>query len=170
MHCLDEATGKVIWTHKYPVKYTISYPAGPRCTPTVDGDMVYTLGAEGQLICFNIADGKIVWEKNLPTEYKAKSALWGYSAHPLIDGDMLLTLAGGREVTSSHWIRRRAKRSGRVTSPKRDTHRRRSSNTAGSSVDSAATGCGLVGDPARAKSTGRCRMKHRAARSSCRRC
>lgn len=93
--CLDEATGKVIWTHKYPVKYSISYPAGPRCTPTVDGDRVYTLGAEGQLICFNIADGGIVWEKNLPAEYKAKSALWGYSAHPRVDGDMLLTLAGG---------------------------------------------------------------------------
>ena len=46
--CLDEATGKLLWKHEYPVTYTIAYPAGPRCTPTVDGDRVYTLGAEGR--------------------------------------------------------------------------------------------------------------------------
>lgn len=95
VHCLDEATGKVLWTHEMPVKYTISYPAGPRCTPIVDGDVVYTLGAEGHLFCFNIADGKIVWSKDLKAEYKATAPLWGYAAHPLLDGDNLLTLAGG---------------------------------------------------------------------------
>ena len=31
--CLDEATGKELWKYEYPVKYTVSYPAGPRCTP-----------------------------------------------------------------------------------------------------------------------------------------
>ena len=33
--CLDAQTGDVKWKHEYPVKYTISYPAGPRCTPVV---------------------------------------------------------------------------------------------------------------------------------------
>ncbi len=93
--CLDEKTGKELWKHEYPVKYEISYPAGPRCTPVVEGDYVWTLGAEGNLFCFNVADGKIVWSHDLKTEYKTKSALWGYAAHPLIDGDNLLTLAGG---------------------------------------------------------------------------
>ncbi len=92
--CLDEATGKVQWQHEYPVTYTVSYPAGPRCTPTVDGGRVYTLGAEGQLICFNIADGKILWQKNLKETYKTKSALWGYASHPLIDGDKLICVVG----------------------------------------------------------------------------
>lgn len=95
VHCLDEASGKILWSHKYPVKYTISYPAGPRCTPNVDGDRVYTLGAEGDLICFQIADGKIVWSRDLKKDYGTKAALWGYAAHPLIDGDKLLCLAGG---------------------------------------------------------------------------
>lgn len=93
--CLDEATGKEIWKHEYPVKYTVSYPSGPRCTPNVEDDRVYTLGSEGHLFCFNVADGKIIWQKDLKKEYKTKAALWGYSAHPLIDGDNLLTLAGG---------------------------------------------------------------------------
>jgi len=93
--CLDEATGEVQWKHDYPVKYTVSYPSGPRCTPNVDGNLVYTLGSEGDLFCFDIPTGKIVWSKDLKAEYGTKAALWGYAAHPLIDGDNLLTLAGG---------------------------------------------------------------------------
>ena len=93
--CLDAGTGKEIWKHEYPVNYAISYPYGPRATPTVDGDFVYTLGAEGKLIAFNSKDGKIVWSKELKEEYKTKSALWGYAAHPVIDGKKLITLAGG---------------------------------------------------------------------------
>ena len=93
--CLDETTGKEKWQHEYPVKYTISYPAGPRCTPIVDGDKVYTLGAEGNLICFKADSGEIVWQKNLPKEYNTKTAMWGYASHPLIDGNKLICLAGG---------------------------------------------------------------------------
>lgn len=93
--CLDEATGKEVWKHSYPVKYAISYPAGPRCTPTVDGDRVYFLGAEGNFLCMKIGTGKVVWEKKLKEEYKTDSALWGYAAHPLIDGDKIITLVGG---------------------------------------------------------------------------
>ncbi|MBL8891337.1 MAG: PQQ-like beta-propeller repeat protein [Planctomycetaceae bacterium] len=93
--CLEESSGKILWQHETPVKYTVSYPAGPRCTPCVDGDRVYTLGTEGHLFCFAVADGKVLWEKDLKKTYNTKAALWGYSAHPLIDGDRLLTLAGG---------------------------------------------------------------------------
>jgi outer membrane protein assembly factor BamB len=93
--CLDEATGKVLWKHEYPVRYTVSYPAGPRCTPNVEGDRVWTLGTEGDLLCFEISTGKVVWSVDLKKAYGTKTALWGYAAHPLIDGDQLLTLAGG---------------------------------------------------------------------------
>jgi outer membrane protein assembly factor BamB len=77
------------------VTYAISYPAGPRCTPIVDGDRLYTLGAEGDLFCFEAATGKVFWSKNLKSVYKTESPLWGYAAHPLIDGENLITLAGG---------------------------------------------------------------------------
>lgn len=93
--CLSEDSGEVLWKHEYPVRYLVSYPAGPRCTPCVEEDRVYTLGAEGHLFCFHVADGRILWQKDLKETYQTKAALWGYSAHPLIDGDRLLTLAGG---------------------------------------------------------------------------
>ncbi len=93
--CLDEATGKQLWLHEHPVKYSISYPAGPRCTPTVADGKVYTLGAEGHLFCFAVESGKVLWSKDFKEEYKTKSALWGYASHPLVDGKKLICLAGG---------------------------------------------------------------------------
>lgn len=93
--CLDQTTGKLLWKHEYPVKYTMSYPAGPRCTPVVDGEYVYTLGGEGKLIAFKVETGEVVWSKDLVQQYSTKTALWGYASHPLIDGDKLICVVGG---------------------------------------------------------------------------
>jgi len=92
--CLDETTGRILWKHEYPVTYTIAYPAGPRCTPTVDGDRVYTLGAEGNLVCFAAATGRILWSRDLKKDYATKAALWGWASHPLVDGERLICIAG----------------------------------------------------------------------------
>ena len=94
--CIDAETGKEILKHSYSQPYSISYPGGPRCTPTVDGDHVYMLGAEGHLTCLKTNNGEVVWEKSLPETYNTKTAIWGYSSHPLIDGDLLYTIAGGK--------------------------------------------------------------------------
>ena len=92
--CLDAATGRPLWQHEEPETYTISYPAGPRCTPLVDGDRVYTLGAEGKLLCLAVDDGAVLWARDLKTDYHTKAATWGYASHPLIDGDKLICIAG----------------------------------------------------------------------------
>lgn len=93
--CLDESTGDVLWKHEFPVKYAISYPAGPRCTPTVHKGKVYTLGAEGNLFCLDSNSGDVVWSKNFPTDYGAKTSLWGYASSPLVDGNKLICVVGG---------------------------------------------------------------------------
>ena len=92
--CLDEATGRLLWKHEYPVTYTIAYPAGPRCTPTVHGDRVFTLGAEGDLVCLDTATGRVVWARDLKKDYATKAALWGWASHPLVDGDRLVCVVG----------------------------------------------------------------------------
>jgi len=98
--CLDEVNGQVLWKHEYDCRYTVSYPAGPRCTPTVDGDRVYTLGAQGHLFCFQVADGAILWSKELLKEFHLQNApVWGFAAHPLVDGDKLICLVGGKGST-----------------------------------------------------------------------
>ena len=62
---IDEETGEVVWEHAYECAYSISYPAGPRCTPTVDGQHVYTLGSESDLRCVKVSDGELVWKRTL---------------------------------------------------------------------------------------------------------
>jgi outer membrane protein assembly factor BamB len=94
--CLDDATGKVLWTHEYDCPYRVSYPAGPRATPVVRDGKVYTLGTMGDLLCLDATDGKVLWSRNLPADYKAPVPVWGFSASPLLDGDRLICLVGGK--------------------------------------------------------------------------
>ena len=95
VRCLDIKNGEELWRHEYERPYEISYPAGPRCTPTVDGDRVYTLGAEGDLRCLRTSDGSLVWEKSYKEDYNAVTPIWGHSAHPLVVGGTLYCLVGG---------------------------------------------------------------------------
>ncbi|TWU26759.1 outer membrane biogenesis protein BamB [Novipirellula galeiformis] len=92
---LDAETGKTLWQYAYDRPYSISYPAGPRCTPTVDGDLVYILGSEGDLQALRVSDGEVVWKRNLPQDLGAEVPIWGFASHPLIDGDTLYTMVGG---------------------------------------------------------------------------
>ncbi len=93
--CLDEADGRVLWQYDYDCPYNISYTAGPRASPIVEGPRVYTLGAEGNLHCLDTATGKVVWAHDFKTEFGTKVQLWGIAAAPLIDGDRLICLVGG---------------------------------------------------------------------------
>lgn len=97
VHCLDAETGKILWTHSYRTRYTISYPAGPRATPTVDGDRVYSLGAEGDLLCLNVADGKVIWSKQFKSDFGTRMPIWGMAGAPLVDGEQLIVLVGGAD-------------------------------------------------------------------------
>jgi outer membrane protein assembly factor BamB len=94
--CFDAETGNELWKHPYDARYTISYPLGPRATPTIDGNCVYTLGAMGNLFCIDVPTGRIIWQKNLPIDFGTSIPAWGMAGAPLVDGDQLLVLAGGK--------------------------------------------------------------------------
>ncbi len=93
--CLDAETGAEVWKHEYPVRYTISYPAGPRATPVIDSGRAYTIGAQGDMFCFDARTGRVLWEKNFIRDYDTKLPVWGMAASPVVDGDRLITLVGG---------------------------------------------------------------------------
>ena len=74
------------------------YP-GARGTPTVDGELLYAIGSNGDLVCLEAASGKLVWHKDLRTDFKGMPGNWAYSESPLIDGNVLVCTPGGSEAT-----------------------------------------------------------------------
>ncbi len=73
----------------------MSYASGPRATPTVADGKVYTLGAEGNLVCLDATNGKLLWSHDFKKDFGVKTPVWGFAAHPLVDEKKLICLAGG---------------------------------------------------------------------------
>ena len=59
------------------------------------GGKVYFLGTEGNLTCLDAAKGTLIWSKDFKKDYGAKTAIWGYAGHPLVDGNKLFCVVGG---------------------------------------------------------------------------
>lgn len=96
--CLDADKGTEVWVHEYDCEYkNVSYGSGPRTTPIIAGDVLYTLGTMGDLKCLSLKDGKPVWAKNFVTDFDAPKPAWGWSAHLLLDGERLIALVGGKD-------------------------------------------------------------------------
>lgn len=94
--CLDAETGRILWKQSWPVSYTVGYPNGPRATPVIDEGRVYTIGAMGDMFCFDAGDGEVLWRKNFVEDFGTRLPTWGMAAAPLVDGEQLITLVGGR--------------------------------------------------------------------------
>jgi outer membrane protein assembly factor BamB len=95
---LDQATGRVLWAHEWPVSYRgmlDTWAIGPAATPTVDGDRVYMLGRAGALSCRKVDTGEVIWQKDYLKEYGAELPVWGMTGAPLVDGPRLICLVGG---------------------------------------------------------------------------
>ena len=94
---LDEATGKLLWEQSWPVGYgrlMTSYAIGPRATPTVDGDRLYVVGAVGDLLALDSKSGEVLWQHDFVEEYDALIPTWGVTSAPLVDGDLVISVAG----------------------------------------------------------------------------
>jgi len=85
--CLNAAKGTEVWKHSYPCE--AGEQPGTRCTPTVDGDSVYTLSREGDLFCLAAESGKVKWQVNVKT-FGAAVQKWGFACSPLVLGKRLI--------------------------------------------------------------------------------
>ena len=72
---------------------------GPRGTPTVEGDRVYTEGGDGDVTCMEAATGQTIWHVNLTSDFGGGRPGWGYSESALLEGDMLIVTPGGKQGT-----------------------------------------------------------------------
>jgi outer membrane protein assembly factor BamB len=88
-----------LWTFRNGVQYRDGTGDGPRGTPTIDGDLVFALGANGDLACVDAKTGQTHWRKNILTEFAGSNITWGISESPLVDGERLIVTPGGRTAT-----------------------------------------------------------------------
>ncbi len=106
---LDANTGNELWATKIgtddpnlgkgdPKGYTTKWGNGPRSTPTYADGKVYALGPEGSFACVSSEDGKVVWSKDLITDFGGKFGGWGFAESPLVDGDKVMICPGGNEA------------------------------------------------------------------------
>jgi outer membrane protein assembly factor BamB len=93
--CWDAATGKERWRRAYDVNTSPQYP-GPRATPSVDGDRVYTLSATGLFHCLDAATGAVRWDHDLRHDFQAAGGQWGHACSPLVEGRLVILMPGGR--------------------------------------------------------------------------
>jgi len=98
---LNAKTGKMIWEHKYDspphAKHVKEFNSGPRGTPLLVGNRLYTIGCTGKLHCLNAKTGKVRWSHDLWEEFEDATFLnHGYSSSAFPYGDTVIVLVGGK--------------------------------------------------------------------------
>ena len=97
VECLHPDTGSRQWRFGYPTSYRdrYGYNDGPRSSPVIDGDRVFTLGAEGTLHCLALESGDMVWARDLQTDYEVTQDFFGTASTPLVESGVLVVNVGG---------------------------------------------------------------------------
>ena len=93
---LDAATGRKLWQTPAGKSYRESHGNGPRSTPTVDGNRVFALSADGTLVCLETSTGNTLWSLNIVQKFRSRIPGWGVSESPLVDGNRIIVNPGGR--------------------------------------------------------------------------
>jgi outer membrane protein assembly factor BamB len=98
VEALDPATGKAVWAFAYRAKYRDDFgmDEGPRATPTVSGDAVFTLGANGDLHAIELASGKARWHRTLLADYGADKGFFGVAGSPLVAAGKVIVNVGAK--------------------------------------------------------------------------
>ena len=95
VYAFDIKTGTKLWEVPTGRPYREQRGNGPRGTPTIDGDRLYAMAADGKLACLEAVTGEVLWSQNVVQKYGASVIHWGMSESPLVDGNRLIVMPGG---------------------------------------------------------------------------
>lgn len=97
--CLNAATGEEMWKDEYPAERVgggARQHPGPRGTPAVGEGKMVTLGVDGQLTCYNAADGEVVWRKD-SSDFPDRFPRFFTGASPMIAGGLAISFMGSEQ-------------------------------------------------------------------------
>jgi outer membrane protein assembly factor BamB len=96
VECLHPETGASLWQFRYATAFEdrYGYNNGPRASPVIDGDRVYTVGAEGKFHALDLASGRVVWKHDLAADYRVPQDFFGTASTPLVEGRLLIVNVG----------------------------------------------------------------------------
>ena len=97
LRCLDARTGAELWSQTQPVRYSdmYGYNNGPRSSPAISGEFVYTFGVAGRLSCRRVRDGQMVWTVDTHQKYGVIQNFFGVGCSPVIYDDLVIVMVGG---------------------------------------------------------------------------
>jgi outer membrane protein assembly factor BamB len=93
---IDTRTGKKAWETLTGKPFRERRGHGPRGTPTLDGNYLYAMAADGTLVCLEKKSGEKVWIVDLMKRFNTDVLHWGMSESPLVDGNNLIVTPGGK--------------------------------------------------------------------------
>ena len=95
----DDATGKELWKTKVDSLFIDidGWGNGPRATPTIDQNNIYSFSGNGKLTAHSKKKGKILWQVDFVKEFGSTCPRWGFSSSPLLVDDVLVMEVGGTE-------------------------------------------------------------------------
>lgn len=97
--CYSVTTGNPVWRHRDAARFLgADANPGPRATPTLSSDRVYTFGATGILNALEAGDGTIVWSRNAASDTDVKVPVWGFASSPLVVGEVVIVHVAGTLV------------------------------------------------------------------------
>lgn len=98
VECFAADTGKTLWHFGYPSQFVdpYGYNNGPRCSPLLTSNFCYTFGAEGKLICLDLATGKLVWQRDTAADFTVPNAFFGVGSTPILEEGLLIVMVGGQ--------------------------------------------------------------------------
>ena len=97
--CLLAETGKEIWRRQIAKTLYLRGNAdpGPLSTPTINGDLVFVLSAEGLLYALSSKTGEVNWKTDLIGDFGGKRPFHGYATSPLVHEQKVIVQTGGPE-------------------------------------------------------------------------
>lgn len=98
IECLNVQNGEPLWKYDYETDFSdpYGYNNGPRCSPVLTENRCYTFGAQGRLVCLELATGKRIWEIETAKKWNVPDHFFGAGCTPILDGNLLIVLVGGQ--------------------------------------------------------------------------